>query len=189
MVGITNGEIVQLLVLVRFTKGDLDSSWIAELHRAPTPPPRITSPSVLSTQPTPLAVASPPAVASPLPTFSSFPDSNKDSSFHQISALKAENASLLTEVERLRGSESSEYRFSMSPFCQCVNTQFLELYDSEASLKEQRTQLNQQVNSLRSECVSLSAEMERLRASESSKCCFFIFLTSLKPFCSSIPPD
>ncbi|KAG6889145.1 hypothetical protein C0992_006294 [Termitomyces sp. T32_za158] len=134
-----------------FAKDDSDSSWIADLHRAPTPPPRTISNS--ATQSTPHVVASPPVVASTLSTFASPPDNNKDSSLYKINALKTENASLFTEVERLRASESSEYQ----------------LRASESSLKEQQTQLNEQVNSLRSECASLSTKLRGLESNSREK--------------------
>ncbi|KAG6899575.1 hypothetical protein C0993_009046 [Termitomyces sp. T159_Od127] len=138
-----------------FAKGDSDSSWIAELHRAPTPPPRITSPSVVSSQSTPSIVASPPVAASPPYTSANPPNNNKDSSFYKINALKAENASLLTEVERLRASESSD----IFTLLLTLLNPAAESRETESALEKQKMQL---VN-LERERVSLSTEVERLR--------------------------
>ncbi|KAG6842380.1 hypothetical protein C0991_007510 [Blastosporella zonata] len=113
-----------------FTKDDSDMSWIASLHRAPSPPPRVTSPPVASSQP-------PSAVSSP-------PHKHQESSTGPTLVLKAENASLLAEVERLRASES---RFN----------------EAETSFEEQRKRLNEQITTLESKCATLSAQANHLQ--------------------------
>ncbi|KAH0591225.1 hypothetical protein H2248_001318 [Termitomyces sp. 'cryptogamus'] len=127
-----------------FAKDDSDSSWITALHRGSTPPLRIASPSVISTQSSPPVVASPP-LATPQTVAS---QNYKDLSSDRISALETENASLQAEADRLRASESK-------------------LREAESSREKQRTQLSEQVETLRSKCGLLSTEVERLRAAES----------------------
>ncbi|KAG6846055.1 hypothetical protein H0H87_006419 [Tephrocybe sp. NHM501043] len=121
-----------------FTKDDSDTSWIASLHRAPSPPPRTSNP---------VATSQSSVVTSP-------PQKHQEPIGDEINILKTENASLLTQLEELQASESKLRETQNS------------LEEQRTRLTEQITTLELKCTTLSSEAKHLQDTESKLKNTE-----------------------
>ncbi|GLB35724.1 putative biological adhesion [Lyophyllum shimeji] len=119
-----------------FTKDDSDMSWLSSLPRAPSPPPRITSPSLASPQPVNSVASSALALNAPA---------------NHVDSKQSENASLSAEVKRLQALELEAQQKIAS-----LEQQRMQLNEKIAALQSASSSLAAQVKSL--EAAELKAQ-------------------------------